>query len=128
MKTALAALDPHRPRQPRHFATALWLALGLAGAAAAQPAPPAPARQQQLLRMLEQDCGSCHGLRMTGGLGPDLRPARMREIPRDSLAATIYLGRPGTPMPPWRSMISAEEADWLAGRLRQDPDTATPKP
>jgi len=42
----------------------------------------------------------------------------MRELPRDSIAAVIYHGRPGTPMPPWKSMLSAAEAEWLAGVLQ----------
>ena len=29
-------------------------------------------RQGQLERLLLQDCGSCHGMRLTGGLGPAL--------------------------------------------------------
>jgi cytochrome c55X len=27
-------------------------------------------RQRELIRMVRQDCGSCHGLQLTGGLGP----------------------------------------------------------
>lgn len=92
----------------------------LPGLALAQaPAPtPTPQRQQQLLRMLQQDCGSCHGMRLTGGLGPPIHAQAMRELPRDSIAAVIYHGRPGTPMPPWKSMLSAAEAEWLAGVLQ----------
>ena len=33
--------------------------------------------------------------------------------------ATIYQGRPGTPMPGWRSMISEAEARWIAEQLRR---------
>ena len=92
-----------------------------AGPAAADPArapAPAPARQQQLLRLLQQDCGSCHGLRMKGGLGPPLLASAMRALPRDSIAAVIYHGRPGTAMPPWNSLLSAAEAEWLADLLQ----------
>ena len=65
----------------------------------AQPSPPTAQRQQELVRMVRQDCGSCHGLRLTGGLGPALTREALADKPIGSLAATIYGGRPGTP---WR--------------------------
>ena len=81
---------------------ALALALVCAGAQA-QATPPAPevpvARQAQLLRLLRQDCGSSHGMRLTGGLGPALTRQALVDMSPDSLAATIFHGRPGTPMP-----------------------------
>jgi cytochrome c55X len=101
----------------------LTLALALSSAAvhaqdrAAAPTEPGAARQAQLLRLLRQDCGSCHGMRLTGGLGPALTRQALGDMPLDSLAATIYHGRPGTPMPPWNTFMSADEAQWLAQRL-----------
>lgn len=101
------------------------LALPLAGASggsaslapdAADVAPDA-ARQRELLTLLRQDCGSCHGMRLTGGLGPALTPGALRDKPRESLAATIVHGRPGTAMPPWRRFLSDADASWLAGRM-----------
>lgn len=80
-------------------------------------AQPEPARQHQLVRMVRQDCGSCHGMRLTGGLGPALTPEALAGKPAQSLAATIYFGRPGTPMPPWRAMLTEDEAAWIAQRL-----------
>lgn len=70
------------------------------------------------MRLVRQDCGSCHGLLLTGGLGPALTPAALRDRPLDSLAATILNGRPGTPMPPWRAFLSEADADWIARNLR----------
>ncbi|ACB33711.1 conserved hypothetical protein [Leptothrix cholodnii SP-6] len=78
---------------------------------------PTAARQQQLVRMVRQDCGSCHGMRLTGGLGPALTREALAEVPLDSIAATIFHGRPGTPMPPWRAMLDEHEARWIAERL-----------
>ncbi|MBY0432057.1 MAG: cytochrome C oxidase Cbb3, partial [Rhodospirillales bacterium] len=43
-------------------------------AAAPASAAPSPARQAALFNLLAQDCGSCHGLTMKGGLGPALLP------------------------------------------------------
>ncbi|WP_347880323.1 c-type cytochrome [Ottowia testudinis] len=76
------------------------------------------ARQAQLIRMVRQDCGSCHGIQLTGGLGPALTRERMAEIPLDNLVAVIYQGRPGTPMPGWKTMISEADAEWIAHQLQ----------
>ena len=87
--------------------------------AAALPAYASPdmARQRELVRMVRQDCGSCHGMALTGGLGPALTRAALADKPLDSLEAVIEHGRPGTPMPPWRSMLAEGEARWIAERL-----------
>lgn len=89
-------------------------------AALAQPAgEPDAARVQALVHIVRQDCGSCHGMRLTGGLGPALTPAALADFPLENLAAVIYHGRPGTPMPPWKAMLSEPEARWVAQRLLQ---------
>ena len=54
--------------------------------------------RRQLEHLLLQDCGSCHGLRLTGGLGPAITPEALAGKPRDSLIATVTHGRPGTAM------------------------------
>lgn len=86
---------------------------------AAPEAAPEPERQQQLVRVVRQDCGSCHGMRLTGGLGPALTVDRMADYPLDSLLAVIRHGRPGTPMPGWAPMLSEADARWIAQRLQQ---------
>ncbi|MFV0680916.1 c-type cytochrome [Ottowia sp.] len=68
--------------------------------------------------MVRQDCGSCHGIHLTGGLGPALTAPAMSVLPLDSLTATIYTGRPGTPMPGWQSMLTEPEARWIASQLQ----------
>ncbi|CAM5193098.1 hypothetical protein CDEN61S_02611 [Castellaniella denitrificans] len=86
--------------------------------AAAPAAPTLSAEQiQHVSHLLIQDCGSCHGLRMTGGLGPALTPETLRGKPRDTLIATILQGRPGTPMPPWNPFLSPAEAGWIIDHL-----------
>ncbi|HID45697.1 MAG TPA: cytochrome c [Chromatiaceae bacterium] len=82
-------------------------------------AEPVAARQAELLYLLKHDCGSCHGMRLEGGLGPALTPQRLQPLSRETLGATILHGRPGTPMPPWRPFISRDEALWLASQLKQ---------
>ena len=74
-------------------------------------------REPVLIRMVRQDCGSCHGMRLTGGLGPPLTREALADKPLDGLAATIFHGRPGTPMPPWRAMLSEAESWWIAEQL-----------
>ena len=78
---------------------------------------PDGARVQALVHMVRQDCGSCHGMRLSGGLGPPLTREALAGYPLESLAATIYHGRPGTPMPPWRAMLNEAEARWIAQQL-----------
>ena len=106
----------HRPA----LLAALLLAAGAAWAQAGEASAPtpAPARQAELVRMVRQDCGSCHGIQLTGGLGPALTRDRMADFPLDSLVAVIYQGRPGTPMPGWKSMISEADATWIAQQLQ----------
>jgi cytochrome c55X len=76
-----------------------------------------PARQQELVRLVRQDCGACHGLSLRGGLGPPLTPQALRDRPAESLVATVLNGRPGTPMPPWRLFLSEAEAQWIVDAL-----------
>ena len=103
---------------PHKTLASMLSGLCLAGSALAQgAAPPAQERERALVRMVRQDCGSCHGMQLTGGLGPALTPQALQGMPAESLAATIYHGRPGTPMPPWKAMLSEQEADWIAQRL-----------
>jgi cytochrome c55X len=92
-----------------------WLAAFLAAQAAAAEIP--PARQVELRRLLTQDCGSCHGLTLNGGLGPALTPVALHGKSPQMLREVILNGRSGTPMPPWKGFLSAPEADWLVARL-----------
>jgi cytochrome c55X len=80
-----------------------------------------PTRQQQLDHLLKQDCGSCHGMTLQGGLGPALLPADLQGKPDELLFITIREGRPGTPMPPWESQLSDDDINWLIRLLRKGP-------
>lgn len=78
---------------------------------------PSPDRQQALIHVVRQDCGSCHGMRLKGGLGPALTPAALAERPMSALVATILQGRTGTPMPGWQGMLNEQDARWIAQQL-----------
>ncbi len=95
------------------------LTLLLAGSAAVAAAEPTPARQKELIHMVRQDCGSCHGMTLQGGLGPALLPATLAEKPAESLVATIIGGRPGTAMPPWHRFLGEDDAQWIVARLME---------
>ncbi len=74
-------------------------------------------RQAELHNLLIQDCGSCHGMTMKGGLGPALTVDVLKNKPRKMIEVTISLGRPGTPMPPWNKILSKEEIRWIVDAL-----------
>lgn len=76
------------------------------------------ARRAELLYVMEQDCGSCHGLTLRGGLGPSLHPELLADRNAAELAETILDGVPGTPMPPWRPLLEPKEALWMAKILK----------
>jgi len=88
-------------------------------ALSAYAAAPPPPRRAQLIEMVRQDCGSCHGMILAGGLGPPLVPAALAGKDARSLQAVILDGRPGTPMPPWRRFMSEDEARWIVDALQR---------
>lgn len=85
----------------------------------AYAAEPAPERRAQLVEIVRQDCGACHGLTLKGGLGPSLLPAALDEKDRVSLQYTILDGRRGTAMPPWRPFMREDEALWIVDTLKK---------
>ena len=76
-------------------------------------------RQNELTHLLKQDCGSCHGMTLKGGLGPALLPEQIKDRPIDYLVTTILEGHPNTAMPGWKTMLSEEDASWIAKQLKQ---------
>jgi cytochrome c55X len=101
-----------------HRRSLLVLALLLVAASAtAETSSPSAARQRELVTLVRQDCGSCHGMTLSGGLGPALLPAALKDKPANMLVYTVLHGRPGTPMPPWKPFLSEDEAGWLVDKL-----------
>lgn len=97
----------------------LLIVAALCAAPPSRAQAPTPERQQALVRIVRQDCGSCHGMRLTGGLGPPLTREALAQRPLEALVETTLHGRPGTPMPGWRSMLSEADARWIALRLSE---------
>ncbi len=92
-----------------------WLVLLSAPVLADPPAP----RQQELVNLVRQDCGSCHGMTLQGGLGPPLTAAALSGKPAEYLRGVILDGRAGTPMPPWRPFVSESEVRWMVDMLKR---------
>lgn len=72
-----------------------------------------------LIHLVRQDCGSCHGLTLNGGLGPALTQEDLQGKPQRYLEYVILQGIPGTAMPGWRPMVTDAEAAWIASQLIQ---------
>ena len=96
----------------------VWIALACALLEPAAGAEIGAARETELQHMLSHDCGACHGMRLSGGLGPPLTAAALSDKSSTALAAIIRHGVPGTPMPPWEALLSADEARWLADFIK----------
>ena len=99
-------------------AAILLLALAFTGTTGAR-ADPTPTRQHELIHRLVQDCGSCHGLTLKGGLGPPLLPTALADKPEETLVQVILHGIPETPMPPWAFEIEEAEAAWLVRQMKE---------
>ena len=102
---------------PRARPILIWLAASLAMGDAGSAGAVSEGRARELERLVRQDCGSCHGMTLKGGLGPDIRTERFTGVPVEAIAQIILEGIPGTPMPPWRPLLTEEDAAWIARYL-----------
>lgn len=74
---------------------------------------------EDLINLVKQDCGSCHGLTLKGGLGPDIRPQSLSHYDIETLSTVVLDGIPDTAMPPWRPLMSEADAAKIAEYLLQ---------
>lgn len=109
-----AGAGPGGP-EPLTRAAGAALALCTLGAVAGEPPEE---RQAELVRMLRHDCGACHGLRLDGGLGPPLTPETLAGVAPAVLVQVVLEGRHGTPMPPWKALLSPGEARWMVRAMQ----------
>lgn len=95
----------------------LSMAASAGDEAGAASAPVDASRQKELVTLVRQDCGSCHGLTLKGGLGPALLPEDLKNKPVEYLTFVILQGRANTAMPPWKRFLSDADAQWIATNL-----------
>jgi len=112
-------------KRPGILLSTRWLRVGIlmclcAGGSVAfgHAMDPTPARQSELRALVIQDCGSCHGMTLKGGLGSALLPADLEGVETETIAEIVLDGVPGTPMPPWRSLLSRSDALWIGEALK----------
>ena len=109
-------------RKGQRFFTYLFLTIGLLLTplvnTVAQNTQISTERKKELVYMVQQDCGSCHGMTLKGGLGPSLLPKRMSVLPKNYLIEAVTHGREGTPMPPWEPILSTNEIAWIVEQLQ----------
>ena len=110
-------------RQPYGLPHPFWLLLlvmlmcGVSVATGVAADETTPQRARQLAYMVRQDCGSCHGMTLAGGLGPSLQPQALAGKPAAYLKHVILNGSGGTAMPPWSALLSDADAIWIAENL-----------
>jgi cytochrome c55X len=110
-----------------HLALVFGLCLGMivvacsVGASLPLVSPLSPSRQAELDHLIQHDCGSCHGMTRKGGLGSPLIAEDLAKQEDEALAAIILEGIPGTPMPPWKHLLSEEDVLWIVHRLKESP-------
>lgn len=101
------------------FAVAAALVAGNAAHAQDIKPPVEATRRSELITLVRQDCGSCHGLTLKGGLGPALLPVNLKDKPESYLKTVILHGMPDTAMPPWKRFLSDAEAQWIVSNLKE---------
>jgi cytochrome c55X len=104
---------------PVLLAACFALALAAVQSPARAADAPAEPRRSEIVHLVRQDCGSCHGLQMKGGLGPPLLPAALRDKDPEQLRFVVLHGRRGTAMPPWSRFLSEAEAAWVIQLLQK---------
>ena len=102
----------------RHSRAAALILAGALGSAAwaAQPSPEI-ARARDLRALVLNDCGSCHGMTLRGGLGPALLPETLAPKGQAFVAEMIRVGNPANAMPAWGSLLSPSDITWIAQSL-----------
>lgn len=96
----------------------LWLPYSVTSFAGADQLAITSARQNDLIHLVRNDCGSCHGLSLKGGLGTPLTPEAIAGKPDLLLRETILRGRTGTAMPGWSDFMNEVEAQWIVDNLK----------
>ncbi|GAB3125551.1 cytochrome D1 domain-containing protein [Novispirillum itersonii] len=94
-----------------------------AAPAAAAPVPTmTPEEFNQAKDIFFQRCAGCHGVLRKGATGPNLEPARTRELGLEHLEAFINFGSPAG-MPNWGTSgeLTKDQVNMMARYVMQDP-------
>lgn len=83
-------------------------------------AEPPPERQKYLRDLVKWECTRCHGYKRIGQNGPPLTPDIMELKDPDYLMTVILNGR-FTAMPPWKGMLSGDDAEFIVKRILVEP-------
>ncbi len=105
-----------KPNLLRNLILLVSLAVSLSSIAQS----PEPARQDALIHLVKQDCGSCHGMTLKGGLGPALTSEELKNKPDQYLIDTILYGREQLAMPPWKGILTEQEVHWIVKQLKTE--------
>jgi cytochrome c55X len=101
------------------FAVAMLALIAMVNPALADlpNAAPTADRQLELTRFVRQECGFCHGLKLTGGLGSPLTAQALAGKSPEVLEAAILYGLSGTAMPGWTPYLSEADVAWIVAML-----------
>jgi cytochrome c55X len=113
------AIVPGGARRPGLSLFAASLALAGLPALASSGLPYRLDTEAALIHFLRNECGACHGYRLTGGLGPPLTPDALKGKPPENMISVILHGRPGTPMPGWDRFLQEGDAERILRLLQQ---------
>ncbi len=69
-------------------------------------------------KVFKKECQGCHGPNHEGGVGADLRPAKIAKMNSYTLAEKILNGVPGTAMPAWDNTFNKADADKMVDYLQ----------
>jgi cytochrome c55X len=110
-------VTPHRAR-PSLWILAVFAVLSVSRAVPAHEMESTTSlRAAALTRLVQHDCGSCHGMTLRGGLGPALTPSALTGRSADYISWVIAIGRGERAMPGWSGLLSRHEIDWIAAGL-----------
>lgn len=76
-------------------------------------------RQTELIQLVRQDCGSCHGLTLKGGLGSPLLPETLKDKTPEYIKTVILHGLAPAAMPPWKRFLSEADTEWIVVNLKK---------
>jgi nitrite reductase (NO-forming)/hydroxylamine reductase len=88
------------------------------------PEVEAQVRGVAVSQYFQDSCSGCHGVHREGTIGPALIPQRLTELDAYYFGV-IQNGKPGTVMPPWGGVLTADEINTLIAFIRSEPASSS---